>query len=330
MKYRSTLFYLIAALIAAGLFFFDKYHGEEKKRLEEKSKILVKTDLNQIDKIFLERKGDRIQIDKIITDGNDGWLIVDPIKTGAEKFAIESFKQDLSDLSYSRLISENAGSLSQYGLDEPSLVIKFFSQKESETLSFGGQNPSGDGYYVSTGHDNKVYLVDKGAKEKVDMSLFQFRDKDLFRIPFEKIKGLSIEQDSRKWFLEKKEGQWQFKDDPDFKVDSSKIDSLLRMFTIAQASSFEKETAGDLEPFGLKRPAAIVRLSGDGKEEVLLLGKTFGKDDAKIFAKMGDKPQVVTVDKWLLSDIPKTKLLLREVEQDQTKEEGTKSGSPLK
>jgi hypothetical protein len=321
---------LIAALIVTGLFFYDRYRSEEKKRQEDESKLLFKADFDQLLKIDLERGDNRISLNKPGSQGKDRWMIVEPVHTAAEKFAVESLKRDLSSLSFSRLISETPENFSQYGLEKPSLIIKISSQKQTETISFGDKNPSGDGYYASTGRDNKVYLVDKNTKDKIAVNLFQLRDKKLFSIPFEHIDEFSIERDSEKWVLVKNEGKWQYKDDSTFEVDSSRVDSLVRMFTISQASSFEKEIAEDLKPFGLDKPAAVIGLSGEKAHEAMLLGKSSEKDETKIFAKMKGKSSIVSVDKWLLSDLPEHKVLLKKTEEDQNQEKDMKSGDPEK
>lgn len=320
MKYKSTVIYLIAASIAAGLFFYDRHQGAEKRRLEENAKLLITAGLNDVERISLERGDERIVLVRNTQQGKDKWVIADPVETGAENFAVESFMQDLTNLSYSRLINENPGDLSQYGLDNPSLKINLFTKNESGTILFGDKNPSGDGYYTSRGQDKKIFLVNESAKESLDKSLFHFRDKSLFSIPFEQVKGLTIERDSEKWVLEKNEGLWKFKDDPAFEVDSSRVNSLVRMFTISQASSFEKEGLEDVKSFGLKRPAAVIRLTGKNTVEELLLGSHPPKDDTKIFAKMKDKSPILTVEKWLLEDLPGHRDFLRKIDDNLSKD----------
>jgi hypothetical protein len=256
-------------------------------------------------------------------------MIIAPVETQAEKFAVESFREDLSNLRYSRLISEDPRDLFPYGLVNPSLKIKFLSKKESETIFFGDKNPSEDSYYTTTEHMKKIFLVDKNAKESVDKNLFYFRDKNLFTIPYEQVKDLTIERASEEWRLEKKEGQWMFKDDSAFEVDSTRVNSLVRMFIISQAASFEKESTEDMESFGLKKPAAVIRLAGENKVEELLLGSHSQKDETKIFAKMKDKPPILTVDKWLLADLPEHKDLFRKIDDDRSKDSGSRPNNSV-
>lgn len=316
MKYKSTAIYLLAASIAAGLYFFDTRHQEEKSRQEEKAKKLIKTEIGQIETISLEKDSGRILLSKKNTSGEE-WDLMDPIKSAADKFEVEKLKKALSELKYSRLISESPGSLSQFGLDSPSLTIKYTSKNGSGYISFGIQNPSEDGFYTITGSDDKVYLVDRSAKEKVDANLYQLRKKKIFSISFEEVREFSIKRDAEEWILTKKDGNWHFKDDLDFEVDSQKVDSIVRMFLMAEALSFEEKVSNNLESLGLKRPSARVSLSDGEKTEEIFLGAPVGKNSSKIYAKMRDKTQIITVDKWLLSDLPKARVLVKKVEEDQ-------------
>jgi hypothetical protein len=315
LKYKSTAIYFLAASIAAGLYFFDIRHQEEQSRLEKEAKRLIRTKPSQIETISLEKKSGRILVKKN-SASEEEWDLIEPIKSPADKFEIEQIKKTLSELRYTRLITENPKNLSQFGLDNPVLTIKFTSKNESRSISFGTQNPSGDGFYTSTGSDNKVYLVDKSAKEEVDASLYQLRDKKLFRISFEGVKKFSIRQGSEEWILKKKGDEWHFKNDLDFEVDSQKVNSIIRKFLMAEALSFVKEAPNDMESFGLKSPSARVSLSDEKITEEILLGNYIDNNGSKIYAKMSDKPQIIAVDKWLLSDLPKARVLIRKVPED--------------
>ncbi|MFC1883338.1 DUF4340 domain-containing protein [Thermodesulfobacteriota bacterium] len=323
MRYRATVIYLIAASIAAGLYFFDLRHRKDQTRQEEKAKRLIQTEFNNVETISFEKSSVRIVLNKK-SDSSEEWTLAEPIKSPTEKFAVEQLKKDLSELKYSRLIIDNPENLSQFGLDDPSLTIKFTTKKESGSIFFGTQNPSEDGFYTSTGYDGKVFLIDKSAKDKVDISLYQLREKRLFSISFDKVKKFIIERDSEKWILIKKDGSWQFKSDSNFKVEPKKIDSLVRMFVMSEALSFEKENSNALESFGLEKPSAEISLSDEKTSQKILLGRPFDKDDSKIYAKMSNRPQIITVNKWLLSDLPKSRQLIKNITEDQKKEKKIK------
>jgi hypothetical protein len=87
----------------------------------------------------------------------------------------------------------------------------------------------------------------------------------------------------------------------------------------AEAQSFEKEDASDLKPYGLDAPQARVSLSDDNQTEEIFYGKDAPPD--RVFAMVKGKPQVVTLRKRLLNDLPQTKEDLVEKEKkEETKQ----------
>jgi hypothetical protein len=97
------------------------------------------------------------------------------------------------------------------------------------------------------------------------------------------------------------------------KIDPEKVEVFVRPTLWAEAQSFEKEEASDLKPYGLDSPQARVSLSDENQTEEISYGKEAAPD--RIFAAVKGKPQVVTVRKRLLDDLPKTKEDLAEKEK---------------
>ena len=91
----------------------------------------------------------------------------------------------------------------------------------------------------------------------------------------------------------------------DLKIDPEKMEVFVRPTLWAEAQSFEKEEAADLEPYGLDPPQARVILSDENRTEEISYGKEAAPD--RVFAMVKGKPQVVTVRKRLLDDLPQTK-----------------------
>ena len=131
-----------------------------------------------------------------------------------------------------------------------------------------------------------------------------------------------IDRNGRKWPLIKRDRRWRFEDDEDFRVDTQKIDELVRQFAEAKASSFKKEEIEDLGTFGLRAPAMVVSLSDGKKNEAVLIGGPSKEDKEKIHAKMKGRAELVTVDKWLLSYLPQNRDEIRE--EEKVKEEKKK------
>ncbi len=319
MKYRATILYLVAALILAGIYFYDVHKEKKEDEAQITAKGLLDISSDQLDEIILTRGTQTIRLQKGTEPDKRKWKITDPVHAPADRLEIEDLKTRLVNMKYDRIIAEDAADLTRFGLEQPVFSINYKAGAKSGKLSFGSKTPLEDGHYVRKGDEKKIYLVAWADKNVPDKTLFELRDKRLFSLPGEKIKRLIIVSQKVSLTLIKKEGQWLLEDDQDFKIDGKRVESILRKFSWAEASSFEKETADDLSPFGLDRPRAVIILSDGEKSEEIQFGDPSKKNN-KIYAKIKGKPQIVTVDKWLLSDLPQNRDDIKEDEPEKVKE----------
>ena len=86
----------------------------------------------------------------------------------------------------------------------------------------------------------------------------------------------------------------------------------MRKFAWARATSFEKERVNDPEPFGLDSSAVVVTLSDGKKDQSILLGNPVKQKRPGIYAKIKGQPRLVTVNKWLLNDLPQNREEIKE------------------
>ncbi len=324
MKYRSTLFYLIAAILLVGIYLYDIRHEKKKQKEEETARLLVRVNQDDLESITLRKGGQAIELRKPDDPEKKGWRILSPIRSAADSSAVASLINNLSEIMYERIIAEDTDDPASFGLDKPLFVIAFKAGEESIRLSFGSRTPLEDGYYLRKGDERKIYIIAKGDKEAMDKDLFALRTKRLFTFPLDKVKRFTIDRDSGKWILGREGDSWRFEDDQEFRVNPQKVNSMVVRFTRAEASSFEKEEVRDLEPFGLREPRARVTLWDGEKNETILLGKPVKGNDSRIYARIKEKPQVVTVSKRLLEDLPQKREEIRE--EEKSREDTKKSG----
>jgi len=307
LRYRSTILYLVAALLLVGLYFYDIHQDKKKEQEEKTAKVLLGIKADQIEGIILAGGNETIALQKTKGTDKNAWNITVPIRATADSSGIEQLKNRLANLKYTRVIAEKTDDLARFGLDDPPFIITYNTGKVSGRLAFGSLTPLEDGYYVRKDKDKRIYLVDKLDKDQLFTGLFELRDKRLFTLSPEKVNRFIIDRGTDKWTLIKKEGQWQFEDDEEFRVDTQKIDTLVRKVAWAEATSFEKERVNAPEPFGLDSSAVVVTLSDGNNSQAILLGNPVKQKQTGIYAKIKDQPQVVTVNKWLLNDLPQNR-----------------------
>ncbi len=312
MRYRSTILYLVAALLLVGLYLYDIHRDRKKEQGEKTAKVLLGIKADQIEGIILAGDNETIEIQKTKSMDKKAWSITAPIRTAADSDTIEGLRNRLAGLKYTRIIEEKTDDPARFGLDNPSFIITYNTGKESGRLAFGSLTPLEDGYYVSKDKDQRIYLINKFDKEELFKSLFDLRDKRLFTLTSEKINRFIIEKEKDVLRLFRKEGQWRFENDEDFRVDTQKMDTLVRKYVGAEALSFEKEVVSDPEPFGLDSSAVVVTLSDGEKDRSILLGNPVKQKQTRIYARMKGNPQLFTVNKWLLNDLPQNREQIKE------------------
>ena len=320
MKYRSTLLYLLAAIVLVSFYLYEDRKEAKQKTADEEAKVLFPLEADQLQSLTLKREKETIRLEK--TSADSDWSIVAPTRAAIDKMTLSRLQRTLAELKYERLISESATDLSEFGLDKPSLVVSFRGEKEAETLSIGGQSPMGPSFYATVGNSRKVYLISALQKQELEKSLYDLREKKILSLEMNKIDKVTIERRQDRWHLYKKEGRWHLEGDGEFRVDQKKVEVFLRPILWADALSFEKEAAEDFKAYGLHEPVARIILADDAKTEEILFGDPV-KDagETSLYAMVKGKPQIVTVRKRLLADIPTEKEKIREGEE--AKKEGS-------
>jgi hypothetical protein len=311
----------VAALLLLCFYVYDIHQEKKTKETETVAKDLFRFKPDDVEHIALVKGGKTIKIQKKGDGDRKAWEIVDPIQTPAEGFVVDGLTQKLANLKYERIMSENADDLAQFGLEPPAFSLAFKTENRSGKVSFGTETPIEYGTYTRVGEEKKVYLVETPNIKALDKSLFELRMKKLFTQNVDDVKKIIIDRRQGKWTLvRKKEEGWVFEDDPDYKIDQDKASTLFVNILMARAASFETESAQDLEPFRLLLPEVRITLSGGDRSETILLGGPSEKKKNRIFAKMEAKPQVVTVNKSLLDDLPKDREAIKEKEKEKEEE----------
>ncbi|MBN1104526.1 MAG: DUF4340 domain-containing protein [Deltaproteobacteria bacterium] len=313
MRYRSTLVYLVAAVVLVGLYLYESHTEKRKKAADLEAKRLFHVTASQIDGLVLQRGSVSLKLERGYGEDEKDWGIVSPVRSGTEKIAVTSFVDTLAELRFSRLVSEKADHLSAFGLDKPELIISFWSGEKQDSISFGSQSPLGEGCYAGKGEGRKIYLVRTADRAALDKNLFDLRNKSLFTLEPDRIERVLIRTESADWKFKKNEGRWILEGSDPLTLDREKVNLIIRDTLLAYALSFEKEKAEALGSFGLDPPATRVALSDGNRTEEILYGRSFkapGGD--RVYAMMTGRPYVVTVRSRMVEDLPKSLDEMRE------------------
>lgn len=312
MSYRAIIFYLVATILLGGIYLYEIRQDKKKAEVQEAAKSLLKMPSDSLERIVIKRETGTITLQKKVAPHDKNWEITAPIYSTTDNAAVLSLINKLADLKYTRIIAENSGDLAQFGLVHPVLIITYKTATASGKLTFGSESPIEYSFYATKDDLEKVYLISVSDKKILDKDLFELMDKRLFTLEPEKVKRFIIEREATKWVILRKEGRWVFEDDDDFRIDQKRVNSLVTSISWAQALSFEKQAAIDLDTFGLKSPKARITISDGEKREQIVLGSISKENDTRLYAMMEGRPQMVLVGRWLLDSLPQNREAIKD------------------
>lgn len=308
MRYRSTIFYLVAALVLGGVYFLDVRSEKKEAARDEEARILFPDIPDTLTRLTIERTDGTVVLEKP-SDGEKekAWMVTAPVRTKADGFAVNRVTSLLPHLKYTRVVRESVDDLGSFGLADPALVITWAGDDAEGSLSIGEESPIEKDFYARTGDQPRVVLLPAHNKEVLDKDLYDLRDKRLFTLPYDRVTRLAVEQPSGSWaFVKSGETMWALEGEPDFAVDSERVNRVVRKLSWEEIASFEEEEAKELSPYGLEAPDLRIALSDGETREELHVGKVVEEEEgeARRYARMVQKPQVLTVKTGFLQEIP--------------------------
>lgn len=137
-------------------------------------------------------------------------------------------------------------------------------------------------------------------------------DKRLFAVQKDEITTLTLKRADGEITLKKGEKGWQMEQPVSAATDGAEVDRLLTAFVDAQRDKTIAENAEKLDEFGLNAPSLTIAATNAANASFsVALGKETPTASG-FYAKVGDKPQVVSIDNLTQANLNKTAFDLRD------------------
>ena len=300
MKTRPALIYLAVLLLLAGYFyFFEVVRKEARVKEEEAARRLFQVDKTEITALKIEK----LSAETISLKKNGHWLILEPLSTRADEFAVEGLLASLQSLEMDRQVDEAARDLQPYGLDKPALRYSFLVGDRWHHLRIGGRAVIGDKFYASGDQEDRVILIADSQQRSLDKTLFDLRDKELFSLKSEEVERIEVERPNKKLLLTREgQGWWQAPAAPNVKIKKSKVERVLDRLVWLRANRFLENEELNPAQLGLSPARVRVILSTPDDKETLLLGKT--EKEEGTYAKAEKDPAIAMVSEGLIEELP--------------------------
>ncbi len=306
MKFRTTLllFCIFAVLLAFVLFFESRSKG--KKEAEEK---LIDLASDDVQKISLKKEDETILFEK---DEKGEWFIREPLEAKADSYEVNRLAQDFSSLKMERVVEKEGGEPAQYEIPKKELTLWFKGKEQPIRLLIGMENPLDKTLFAKREDDPRIVLLSSYLKSTLDKSVFDFRQKDIFKFETQEVNHVVCQAKEIAWEAMKKEEGWYLQKPVSALARKTRVEDLLRSLSGLRAKAFvsEQKQPGEIEKYGLHSPEYIVRLSLPSQNEELTF--FLHKEGDKLYATTSSSPKIVEVETYLLTDLDKKVDELRE------------------
>ena len=222
----------------------------------------------------------------------------DPGKFDYDTSKFRSMLYTLTSITAIKLVEEDAKSLSDYGLDQPTAVIRTYYEDGSEVdLIIGSQAPVDQNYYCMTSESNTVYTIGSYVDSLLVRRPIEYRDIELFPVYeddaiYENIEWVKLTERSGDCI----EVQKDTDQSNEYNTEGSQYvmlqpyqvsgnDTTIKSYildvvsTVTLGSIIDDITEEEYKEYGLDKPAKLEMRDLEGNSLSLLIGNTCPNPD---------------------------------------------------
>ncbi|PYQ13367.1 MAG: hypothetical protein DMF80_15820 [Acidobacteria bacterium] len=299
---------VLAVLGGLGAYVYFVESKKEGKPEKSKEKV-VSLDKAKVKELSLAGAG-KEEV-KLVKDGTS-WRLTAPQAAPADAQEAESVLSSLEGLEIDEVVSETPGKLSEFGLDPPKTKVTVVQQGgPAQEVLFGNKTPDEGSVYAKQPNRPRVFTVAAYSANTFDKKPFDLRDRDLLHVQRDAVRKLEVTGPDGGYALARDErGEWGFTAPLATRAGRWSVDGLLGNVETLRMESVAAEEPGDLKPYGLDKPARVVRLGlADGNTKTLEIGGATG--DKKHYARAGGRSLVAVIPDAIVDELGKGKDALR-------------------
>lgn len=292
MKKSTGIIFLVAAALAAFVYFYELKHNPPSETPGSTSKPAFSVSADDITGVTLERAGTTATFER----RPDGWYMLQPVATRADQSRLTGITSQIASLQTDRTFPATPEQIASFGLDKPAITLEFTMKNGTKhKLRFGGKDFSGSSVYVLLDEDTKnVALIADTLLTTSDKGVEDLRDRGVLGVSAYDATAFDLVNPGGEIAATKKDDQWTIQKPRAAAGDSNAITSLLETVNNAQITKFVSDSAANLGKYGLASPAIRFHATGpNGQAAELQIGK---KDGAEYFARDASRPTIFQVN----------------------------------
>jgi len=298
MKRSTGIVFLLAAALAAFVYFYDLKHAPASATSSTDTSKPAFTSVTSADvqEIKIQRAGTTMDFDH----KSDGWYMTQPRAQRADSSALDGLAGALSYASVDRTFPATPENLSSYGLKDPAVTLDFkLKSGTSHQVRFGAKDFSSSSIYALIDNGSQVSLMSDAVYSSSDKAPDDFRDKSLTTVQASDANFFDLVNSSGELSGTKKGDVWTLDKPRVVPGDHAKIDALLSSVAGGQITHFVTDSNASLAKYGLDKPEIRFQARlADGKSVSIEVGK---KEGADYYARNLAQPGVVQINENLYS-----------------------------
>jgi len=310
MQLGKTIIALVLLVVVGTI----AYLVSRRAPVEETTR-LFKIDQPDITKIDLKYPDREIEIGR---DKSGKWQILKPIQADADQTTCDNLARAIANCEIKKTLQEKPADLKPFGLDKPAVIVTITTKKQGvmPSIDVGKTTPVGFSAYIKTSDKPAILLASSAFPPGMQKKLDDLRDRELMNFKVDDVLELAIEHDPGPAIEVDKNGdQWNIVQPAKYPADPTEVHQILSSLANSRIADFISDAPASVTQYGLGRPNLTVT-AFTGKENArqsLLFGSKQpeqGKDG--IFVRRGESTPVYTVHPFLISDVNKSLMDLRD------------------
>ena len=283
---RSTLI-LIAVLVVLAVLAYLLYPSEGERETSYKTVNLnVSVDSSTVTKLDIQRPGKAVTLENV----GGTWMVTSPVRYKANLSSVTALISSLSKFKVGTLVSSNPDKQSTFQVDSASATRLTATDRSGKSLALlvGKTGPSYSEVYFRVPTSNDVYVGDGLSPWTLNLDVKDWRDRTIFSVPQDSIKGLDIAYKNNVHVYRKAGPTWFAGSDT---IPPATITNPLATLANLQAENFV-----DTIPKIATTPLSIKITSGD---QVAIDFYPMPPDSAKYCVRTSKSDQYFTVAKYI-------------------------------
>lgn len=307
MKKSTGIVFLLAAALAAFVYFYDMKHNTGSDTPADTSKPAYSLASTDITGLQLDRAG----TSAIFEHRADGWYITKPVATKAEATVLDAISNELSSVRVDRTFLATPENLKSFGLNDPAVTLSFTMKNGAQhKLQLGARDFSGSSVYALVDGAKDVSLLSDAILTSGDKNLDDLRDHTVLPGAVTEATSFDLINSSGEISAVKDGTMWKIEKPRATDADGNTILTLLGVLGSGQIAHFVADTEKDLGKYGLTTPTITFRAKlPDGKSAELLVGK---KEVDEYDARDSSRPMVFRINETVHKSLVSTFFDLRD------------------